>query len=50
MAIKRHTSLRRHWDICYYVKQRTYEIFLKKVYILFTPTREHMQNSEHMKY
>ena len=27
-----------------------WNIFKKKVHILFTPTREHMQNSEHMKY
>ena len=31
---------RRHWDICYYVKQRTYEIFLKKksAHIIYSDT------------
>ena len=50
MAIKRHTFLRRHWDICYYVKQRTFEIFLlKSAHIIYSDTGTHA-NSEHMKY
>ena len=39
-----------HWDICYYVKQRTYEIFLSKsAHIIYSDTGTHA-NSEHMKY
>ena len=42
MAIKRHTFLPRHWDICYYVKQRTYEIFLyKSAHIIYSDTGTH---------
>ena len=32
----------RHWDICYYVKQRTYEIFLyKSAHIIYSDTGTH---------
>ena len=42
MAIKRHTLLPRHWDICYYVKQRTYEILLcESVHIIYPDTGTH---------
>ena len=42
MAIKRHTLLPRHWDICYYVKQGTYQILLhKSEHIIYPDTGTH---------